>query len=74
MDFCVDLKIMNYIDPPPPKKPMLEEARNDRFTIAQLRSLLADLQELAAGDSMIENNQLIDLFLKYFFIRKVICS
>ena len=33
MDFCVDHKIMNYIDPPPPKKPMLEEARGDRFTI-----------------------------------------
>jgi len=27
MDFCVDEKIMNYIEPPPEKLPALEEVR-----------------------------------------------
>ena len=39
----VDRKIMNYIDPPPPKKPSLEQVRPDRFNIQQLKSLLKDL-------------------------------
>lgn len=34
MDFCVDQKIMNYIEPPPEKLPALEEKRSDRFSIA----------------------------------------
>lgn len=33
MDFCVDQKIMNYIEPPPDKLPALEEVRHDRFNI-----------------------------------------
>ena len=34
MDFCVDQKIMNYIEPPPEKLPALEEKRADRFSIS----------------------------------------
>lgn len=34
MDFCVDQKIMNYIEPPPEKLPALEEVRHDRFNIS----------------------------------------
>ena len=33
MDFCVDEKIMNYIEPPPEKLPAMEEVRRDRFNI-----------------------------------------
>lgn len=34
MDFFVDEKIMNYIEPPPEKLPALEEVKQDRFNIA----------------------------------------
>jgi hypothetical protein len=43
MDFCVDEKIMNYIDPPPEKLPAMEEVRYDRFNIEQLRTLVKEL-------------------------------
>jgi hypothetical protein len=33
MDFCVDEKIMNYIEPPPEKLPAMEELRPERFNI-----------------------------------------
>ena len=36
MDFTVDQGILNYINPPPPKLPALEEIKDDRFTIPQM--------------------------------------
>lgn len=33
MDFCVDEKIMNFIEPPPEKLPAMEQVRKDRFSI-----------------------------------------
>lgn len=33
MDFFVDEKIMNFIEPPPEKLPALEQIRRDRFNI-----------------------------------------
>jgi hypothetical protein len=36
MDFSIDRKLKNYIDPPPPKLPEMEEVRDSRFTIPQL--------------------------------------
>jgi hypothetical protein len=33
MDFCIDEKIMNYIEPPPEKLQAMEEVRSDRFNI-----------------------------------------
>mmetsp|Transcript_10398 Transcript_10398/g.10416 ORF Transcript_10398/g.10416 Transcript_10398/m.10416 type:complete len:105 (+) Transcript_10398:163-477(+) len=47
MDFCVDQKIMNYIDPPPEKLPAMEEIRPERFTIPQLRNLVRELEKMA---------------------------
>mmetsp|Transcript_26634 Transcript_26634/g.19969 ORF Transcript_26634/g.19969 Transcript_26634/m.19969 type:complete len:97 (-) Transcript_26634:573-863(-) len=47
MDFCVDSKIMNYIDPPPEKLPAMEEIRPDRFTIPQLRNVVIELEQMA---------------------------
>ena len=47
MDFCVDEKIMNFIEPQPDKLPAMEQVRNDRFSIQQLSTLITELEELA---------------------------
>jgi hypothetical protein len=47
MDFCVDQKIMNYVEPPPEKLPALEERMPDRFTVVQLNTLVEELEQLA---------------------------
>ncbi len=36
MDFTVDEGVLNYITPPPPKHPPLEEKYATRFTIPQI--------------------------------------
>lgn len=64
LDFMVDKKIMNYIDPPPPKKPMLEEKKYDRFNIAQLRSLLEDLTLISGGEALISNELVVAFLMK----------
>lgn len=46
MDFCVDEKIMNYIEPPPEKLPAMEEIRSDRFSIRQLTALVEEFSEI----------------------------
>lgn len=33
MDFCVDEKLMNFIEPPPEKLSAMEQLRSDRFNI-----------------------------------------
>ncbi len=43
MDFCVDEKIMNFIEPPPDKLAAMEEVRRDRFNVRQLRNLVDEL-------------------------------
>lgn len=47
MDFCVDEKIMNYIEPPREKLPALEQLRPDRFSIPQLTNLVDELSRLS---------------------------
>lgn len=47
MDFCVDEKIMNYIEPPPEKLPAMEQVRTDRFSIRQLKTLINEIEELS---------------------------
>ena len=42
MDFCVDEKIMNYIEPPPERLPAMEELRPDRFNIEELKTLVKE--------------------------------
>lgn len=44
MDFTVDQATLNYIDPVPPKLDALEEYREDRFAIPQLKSLLNEFE------------------------------
>lgn len=68
MDFCVDEKIMNYIEPPPEKLPAMEEVRTDRFNTLQLRVLVNELEGLAIqhgnGTPNIPAKVVIDLFLR----------
>ena len=42
MDFSIDQGVLNYINPPPPKRPELEEHRIDRFSIPQLEGMLEE--------------------------------
>ena len=66
MDFCVDEKIMNYIEPVPEKLPAMEQLRKDRFNIRQLNILITELEELAKnfgdGSGGIPNKYIADLF------------
>jgi len=64
MDFLVDQKVHYYIDPPPPKLPVLEEVRSDRFSIPQLRCLLKDLQKMSKGERLVEVDKVMDLFMR----------
>lgn len=68
MDFCVDEKIMNFVEPPPEKLPAMEEVRRDRFNIKQLRVLVSELEELSKqygdGQGGVPNKVIVDLFLR----------
>lgn len=44
MDFLIDEKIMNYIEPVPEKLPEMEEVRRNRFSISQLTILVEELE------------------------------
>lgn len=56
MDFSIDRKVKNYIDPPPEKLPELEKVSPDRFTIPQLKNMVSDLKTLANEEGLIANN------------------
>jgi hypothetical protein len=68
MDFTVDEKILNFIEPPPEKLAAMEQVRPDRFSITQLRTVVNELEELAKefGDDQggIPNKQICELFLR----------
>ncbi len=68
MDFCIDEKIMNFIEPPPEKLPAMEEVRTDRFSISQLQTLVQELQDLAKqygnGRNCIPDKIIVDLFVR----------
>lgn len=68
MDFCVDEKIMNFIEPQPDKLPAMEQVRNDRFSIQQLSTLITELEELAKefgdGAGGVPNKLVTDLFIR----------
>lgn len=76
MDFCVDEKIMNFIEPAPEKLPPMEQVRRDRFNIRQLRTLVGELEELAKhhGDASggIPNKVAIDLFVRKLEVSKAL--
>ena len=46
MDFTVDQGILNYITPPPPLHPPLEEKRLDRFTVPQMACTVDEMHFL----------------------------
>jgi len=68
MDFCVDEKVMNFIEPPPEKLPAMEQVRTDRFSIRQLKTLVIELEELAKqfgdGAGGIPDKVVTDLFMR----------
>jgi len=65
MDFTVDQGILNYINPPPPKLPALEEIKDDRFTIPQLECFIEEfllLEKMNGGNKNIRVQYLYQLF------------
>ena len=69
MDFCVDEKIMNYIEPPPEKLPAMEQLQESRYNIKQLTSLIDELEEIALqqgghGAATIPNKLIVEYFLR----------
>jgi hypothetical protein len=48
MDFTVDESTLNFITPPPPLLEALEEYRDDRFSIDQLKFLMQELEQMEA--------------------------
>ena len=76
MDFLVDEKVMNFIEPPPDKLPPMEQVRRDRFNIRQLKTLIGELEELAKhhgdGHGGIPNKVVVDLFLRKLEVSKAL--
>lgn len=70
MDFSIDRKVKNYIDPPPEKLPELEEPRDNRFSIPQLKNMISDLKGVTNENGRIQNNQLVDLFMRKIELSK----
>lgn len=59
MDLTVDEKTLNFIVPPPPKLEALEELHDDRFSIAQLKTFLIEMECLT--QSIGDNIQVVEL-------------
>jgi len=47
MDFTIDQGVLNYINPPAPLHPALEEHRVDRFSIPQLKGMLEEYKRVS---------------------------
>jgi len=64
MDFTVDEATLNYVNPPRPKLEALEEYREDRFSIPQLKTLLNEFETISktVGD----NIQVVELASIFF--------
>lgn len=65
MDFTVDQGVLNFINPPPPKLPALEEINNERFSIPQLKCFIEELetlQKLNNGNQNLPVRELSSLF------------
>lgn len=66
MDFCVDEKIMYYVVPPPERLPPLEEYRQDRFSVAQLRNVVDEIISLSEqqNNALLPNKVVTDLLIR----------
>lgn len=49
MDFTIDRPVLNFITPPPPLLPAVEDYREDRFSIDQLKFLQTEFQTMEAS-------------------------
>jgi hypothetical protein len=59
MDFTVSTDTLNYINPPVPKLPALEQHHTQKFSIPQLRSLLAEFTQLSQSMGLIQSRELV---------------
>ena len=64
MDFFVDKGILNYIEPPPEKLPVMEEADDNKFNIPQLKSIVQELQMLGDDNDQIANRKAVELLFR----------
>jgi hypothetical protein len=65
MDFFMDEKILNFLDPPPEILEAKEDVREERFNIAQLTSFTNDLMSnTLEGSDLIDNATLIDILIR----------
>lgn len=61
MDFVIESKIFNYIDPPPERLPAMENNNEAKFNIPQLKSLVKELSALADDRGHIKNRNVVQL-------------
>jgi hypothetical protein len=64
MDFFVDKAFLNFIDPAPEKLESMEEAKEGRFNIPQLKSLVQELKMIADSEDQIPNRKAVELLLR----------
>lgn len=62
MDFFLDQKILNFLDPPPAILPAREEIRSERFTIEQLETLINELI-ISSEEDKLDNNAFITMLI-----------
>lgn len=64
MDFIIESKIFNYIDPPPEKLPPMESKNDAKFNIPQLRSFVKEVSALANANGRIQNRDVVQLLMR----------
>lgn len=67
MDFTINEKILNFIDPPPEKHLPLEEAWKDRFSVTQLDVIVKEFQMIQSSsevDGQLRNGVIVDLLTR----------
>ena len=72
MDFTINEKILNFIDPPPEKHLPLEEAWVDRFNITQLEVIVKEFKVISSSSDV--NGQLKNSIANDLLTRKLMNS
>mmetsp|Transcript_6313 Transcript_6313/g.8432 ORF Transcript_6313/g.8432 Transcript_6313/m.8432 type:complete len:167 (+) Transcript_6313:2140-2640(+) len=67
MDFTVDQGVLNYITPPPPKHPPLEQKIESRFTIPQLNCTISELKFIKSLSSLEDEDRMRLQPIYHFF-------
>lgn len=67
MDFSINEKILNFIEPPPEKLLALEEHWDDRFNITQLQVVVKEFQMIQNSSDVkdqLRNSVVVDLLTR----------